>query len=130
MPQYYDNDEYDFESNVSDDRPGCYPKPYCPPPCPPQQPQQVAGAQTQPQQSPLLCVPVGAANNMVAGIQTQQQPGMVAGAQSPYGGAPFYPQYPFYGGFGYGIGWIWAVVVIVVILLIICGCWWWFGGWR
>ncbi|WP_414703571.1 hypothetical protein [Pseudalkalibacillus sp. SCS-8] len=131
MPQYYDNEEYDFEANAdyTDDRPGCYPKPY--PPCPPAQaPQQVAGAQTQqaPQANLLYCMPVG----QVAGAQS---PSLVAGAQSPYnaspyGGYPGYPPYPYYGGFGYG--WVWAVVVILFILLIIAGFWWWscYGGFR
>ncbi|MGM7702615.1 hypothetical protein ACSVDE_12880 [Pseudalkalibacillus sp. Hm43] len=129
MPQYYDNEEFDFEANAdfSDaDRPGCYPKPY--PPCPPAQaPSQVAGAQTQqqPQANLLYCMPVG----QVAGAQA---PSLVAGAQSPYNASPYggfggYP-YPFYGGFGYG--WIWAVVIIIFILLIIGGFWWWSCYWR
>ncbi|WP_308216610.1 hypothetical protein [Pseudalkalibacillus decolorationis] len=140
MPQYYDNEEFDFESNAetSDaDRPyGCYPdyKP-CPPPPPPRPPGgQLAGAQTAPAGNLLYCLPVGG-NGQVAGVQS---PTAVAGAQSPYnispyggaGGAPFYPPYPMYGGYGGGGGWVWAVVVILFILLLISGAYFWFCRYR
>ncbi|WP_370529729.1 hypothetical protein [Alkalihalobacillus sp. AL-G] len=136
MPQYYDNEEFDFESNAEasdSDRPyGCYPdyKPYPgPPPRPPVN--QVAGAQTGPAANLMYCLPIGG-NGQVAGVQTPQ----VAGAQSPYnispygGGAPFYPPYPPYPYGGYGGGWVWAVIVILFILLLICGAYWWYGRFR